>query len=210
MSFTSFTFHKLKKKVTAVVGRTADWALFLGIVLIGGVGSSWYMVDAGSSLTTVTVGPWTTWPSAARSDADPYTRAHYARLGLLPLSTEYAQTFVARTDSEGRGLHSSCDYTIEGQEFGGYWWSLSAFDAKGRLIPSVTDRHTYTRDTTALNPDGTFTVSLSRDPEPGNWLPVGGGGRLALVYTVIDLGVRAVSQDGDIEKRLPVIKRKSC
>jgi len=26
MSFTSFTFHKLKKKVAAVVGRTADWA----------------------------------------------------------------------------------------------------------------------------------------------------------------------------------------
>ena len=84
MSFTSFTFHKLKKKVAAVVGRTADWALFLGIVLIGGVGSSWYMVDAGSSLTTTTIGSWTTWPSAARSDADPYTRAHYARLGLLP------------------------------------------------------------------------------------------------------------------------------
>ncbi len=101
MSFTSFTFHKLKKRVTAAISRTADWALFLGIVLIGGVGSSWYMVDAGSSLTTVTVGPWTTWPAAARSDADPYTRAHYARLGLLPLSTEYAQTFVARADSEG-------------------------------------------------------------------------------------------------------------
>ena len=88
--------------------------------------------------------------------------------------------------------------------------SLSAFDAKGRLIPSVTDRHTYTRDTTALSPNGTFTVSLSRDPESGNWLPVGGGGRLALVYTVIDLGVRAVSQDGEVEKNLPVIKRRSC
>lgn len=206
----NFTLHKLKRRLLAAISRTADWALFLGIVLIGGVGTSWYMVDAGSRLTTIAVGPWTTWPAAATSDADPYTRAHYARTGILPLSGEYAHTYIARTDSEGRGLHSSCVYAVEGRDLANYWWSLTAFDSKGRPIPNTADRYTYTRDTTALDPDGSFTITLSRDTEPGNWLPIGGAGRVTLVYTVIDLGIVAVGDDGEIERSLPVIERKSC
>ena len=108
----SFALHRLRKRVWAGIGHTADWALFIGIVLIGGFGSSWYMVEAGSMLTTSRVGPWVTWTAAARPDADPYTRAHYVRLGVLPLSAEYAQIYFARTDSDGRALHSSCEYEI--------------------------------------------------------------------------------------------------
>ena len=206
----SFLVHRLKKRAAAAMGLAADWSLFIGIVLIGGLGSSWYMVEAGSRLTTETVGPWTTWTSAARPDADPYTRAHYARIGVLPLSSEFAQTYVARTDSEGRALHSSCDYAIEGRDIPTHWWSLSVFNSKGRLIPNAAQRYTYTSDTIALNPDGTFTASLARDARAGNWLPTGGAGRLALSFSVVDLGVRAVAKEGEIEERLPVIRRRSC
>jgi len=206
----SFALHKLKKRIVATIGQAADWALFLGIVLIGGLGSSWYMVEAGSQLTTVTVGPWTTWTAAARGDADPYTRAHYARNGVLPLSAEFAQTYIARTDSDGRALHSSCSYLIEGREITTHWWSLSVFDTKGRLIPNIAQRYAFTSDTMALNPDGSFTASLARDARPGNWLPTGGAGRLAITFSVLDLGIRTVAHEGDIEKLLPVIRRGSC
>jgi hypothetical protein len=206
----SFVLHRLRKRIWTGLGLTADWALFIGIVLIGGFGSSWYMVEAGSLLTTVRVGPWTTWTAAARSDADPYTRAHYARLGVLPLSAEYAQTYIARTDSDGRSLHSSCDYEIEGHEIPTHWWSMTVFDAKGRLIQNVAERYTFTSDTIALEPDGTFIATLARDARPGNWLPVGGAGRLAIAFSVVDLGIRAVAREGEIEELLPVIKRKKC
>lgn len=206
----SFTLHRLKKRVAAAVAYTADWALFIGIVLILGLGSSWYMVERGSPLTTVTVGPWVSWISAGRTDADPYTRAHQARLGILPLSTEAAQTFIARADSEGRTLHSSCTYTIEGREIPAFWWSLTVFDADGRLIPNVLGRFAFTSDTVAVNPDGSFLATLSRDAHPGNWLPVGGAGRLALAFTVLDLGTRAVVQEGDVERMLPTVMRKDC
>ncbi|WP_072392104.1 DUF1214 domain-containing protein [Hyphomicrobium sp. CS1GBMeth3] len=210
LNFMSFTLHRLKKRIAALIATTTDWALFIGIVLILGLGSSWYMIERGSGLTTVTAGPWVSWTALGRPDADPYTRAHAARLGILPLSTEVSQTFLARTDSEGRTLHSSCDYTIEGRETADFWWSITVFDANGRLIPNVLDRSVFTSDTMAINPDGSYLAMLSRDAHAGNWLPTGGAGRLALAFTVLDLGTRAVAQEGDIERLVPTITRKGC
>lgn len=210
LNFMSFTLHRLRKRLAVLVGYTTDWALFIGIVLILGLGSSWYMIERGSSLTTVTAGPWVSWVSAGRPDADPYTRAHEARLGVLPLSTRVSHTFVARTDSEGRSLHSSCDYVIEGREAPNFWWSLTVFDASGRLIPNVLDRSAFTSDTMAINPNGSYTATLSRDAHAGNWLPTGGAGRLALAFTVLDLGTRAVAQEGEIEGLVPTITRRGC
>ena len=206
----SFTLHRLRKRIGAFIGQTADLALFIGIVLIGGLGSSWYMVEAGSRLTTVTVGSWTTWTAAARSDADPYTRAHYSRLGVMPLSAEFAQTWVANNDSEGRALHSSCIYDIDGRDIPNFWWSLAVFDAEGHLIQNIAERYAFTSDTIALKPDGSYAAALSRDARPGNWLPTGGAGRLALVFTIVDLGITAVSNEADLHARLPVIRRVSC
>ena len=104
LNFMSFTLHRLKKRLAMLIAITTDWALFIGIVLILGLGSSWYMIERGSPLTTVTVGPWVSWISAGRPDADPYTHAYEARLGILPLNTDVSQTFLARIDSEGRDL----------------------------------------------------------------------------------------------------------
>ncbi len=210
LNFMSFTLHRLKKRLAAIVAYTADWALFIGVVLILGLGSSWYMIERGSRLTTITVGPWVSWISAGRPDADPYTRAHEARLGILPLSTEVAQTFIAKRDSEGHTLHSSCDYVIEGREMPAFWWSLTVFDADGRLIPNGLGRSTFTSDTMAINPDGSFAATLSRDAHPGNWLPVGGAGRLALAFTVLDLGTRAVAHEDEVKRLVPTITRKGC
>lgn len=210
LNFMSFPLHRLKKRIVALISYTADWALFIGVVLILGLGSAWYMIERGSALTTVTVGPWTSWTSAGRPDADPYTRAHEARRGVMPLSTVNSQTFVARMDSEGRALHSSCTYTISGREIENFWWSLTVFDVDGRVIPNALGRSVFTSDTMAVNPDGTYVLTLSRDAHGGNWLPTGGAGRLALAFTVLDLGTRAVAQDGEVESAVPTIVRKDC
>lgn len=203
--------HQIKKRVSALFTLVGDWALFLGIVLIGGLGSSWYMVEAGSALTTKTYGPWLMWTNAARADADPYTRAHFARMGALPMSTEVAETYIARTDSEGSRLHSSCDYAVEGRDLARSWWSLAVFDDSGRLVANVAGRHVFTSDTVALNPNGTFLATLARDARPGNWLPTGGAGRLAVVFTVLDLGLgNSEKTAASDDKRLPVIRKGTC
>ena len=140
------------------------------------------MVDAGSPLTTERARALgRPGPSAARADADPYTRAHFARLGMLPLSAEMSPTYVACTDSDGSRLHSSCDYVVEGREPGTSWWSLTVFDDRRPSHRQCRRSATPSPATTiALRPDGTFTVTLARDARPGNWLPTGGAGRLAL------------------------------
>lgn len=181
-----YFLHQLKKRVAAVAAAFGDIALFLGIVLIGGLGSSWYMVQAGTSLTTVTSGPWVAWTSAARGDADPYTRAHFMREGALPLTSEVATTYLARTDSAGAKLLPGCEYAVEGRDIASSWWSLTVFDDRGRLIQNSLQRYGYTSETVALRPDGSFSIALARDARPGNWTPTGGSRRLALLLTVIE------------------------
>ncbi len=207
----SFLVHRIKKRVSAFTGHVADWALLAGIVIFGGLGSSWYMVEAGTDLTTLRAGPWVMWKAAARTDADPYTRAHFARLGALPLSSEVANTFVARTDSEGRRLHSSCDYVVEGPAMTAHWWSIAVFDARGRLIRNAADRYVFTSDTAAISANNKVTITLARDSHASNWLPIGGAGRLALVMTTIELGYdSATEEDRDPVRMLPEIKRGAC
>ena len=102
----SFAFHQFKKKLIYVTVSSARTIAFCGAVLTGALMSSCYAINTGTALTTQTLGPWTTWISAGLPGTDPYTRAHYAALGALPLSSDSAQLYTARTDSEGRRLHS--------------------------------------------------------------------------------------------------------
>ncbi|MEO1282298.1 MAG: DUF1214 domain-containing protein [Pseudomonadota bacterium] len=178
--------HKIKRRILNTLTTASDIALFVGIVLIGGLGSSWYMVSAGSTLSTHTLGPWVAWTSEGRADADPYTRAHFAREGRLNLSSDIAATYTATSDQDGIRLHSSCEYRIAGKDLDANWWSVSVFDQNGRLIPNSANRYAYTRDTIALRPTGDFVITLARDARPGNWLPTGGAGRIAVVLHLLE------------------------
>jgi len=197
--------------VRAVAARTlafiGNLGLFIGIALLGGIGTSWYMIEMGSSLTTVKVGPWVSWPAAGTVDADPYTRARMLRHGSLPISGNVARTFEARTDDTGQRLHSSCDYVVEGNAMHDGWWSLSIYDDQGRLIPNAAGRHSFNSSTIARSADGSFLVSLARDARPGNWLPTGGVGRLSLVLTLLEV---ASDFDQVAESVLPEVRKVAC
>ncbi len=187
----------------------ANAVLFIMIALVGGLGSSWYMIERGSILTTRAFGPWTAWMSAGRSDADPYTRAHFIRRGMLPVSSALAVTFEAVVDSEGQRLHSSCEYQIDGVEPPARFWSMSVFDEHGRLIPNPADRYSYNSATLLRAPGGRFGLALARSARPGNWLPTGGAGRISLVLTVEEMTETASGAKGQ-GWRPPEIRRLSC
>ena len=202
--------HKVQKRLSILFAVLGDWAAFIGVVLILGLGTSWYMIDIGLPLTTERQGPWTSWTSAGRPDADPYTRAHFARYGTLPFSAELSLAYVAFADSDGRRLHSSCDYSVEGTEPGTRWWSLSAFDDHGLLIANPAQRYAFTSQSIALRPNGSFLVTLARDARPGSWLPTGGAGRLALVFTTLDPSTPLLSRPNEEARPLPTIRRDQC
>jgi hypothetical protein len=175
----------------------------------GGLGSTWYMVEAGSRLTTRSFGPWTTWIAAGRPDADPYTRAHTARNGLLPIASTLELSFYAKTDSDRAQLQSSCDYAITVEGLEGAWWNLAAFDRRGGLIPNGADRFTFSSDTAMREPDGRAVIVVARDARPGNWLPVGAG-KVTLALTIQDAVMAAAVHTGGNIKPLPTIRKIGC
>jgi hypothetical protein len=189
--------------------------LFINLVAIavlavgGGLGSAWYMVEAGSRLTTRSFGPWTTWIAAGRPDADPYTRAHAARNALLPIASTLELTFYAKTDSDGGQLQSGCDYSISIEGLDAAWWSLAAFDRRGGLIGNAADRYAFSSDTAMREPDGRAVIVAARDARPGNWLPIGGG-KITLVLTLQDAVLAAALNTADPTKALPAIRKLGC
>ncbi len=206
----ALTLQKLKRSILNVSARVIELAVSVAAILALGLMSSWYMVEAGTRLTTERIGPWVTWTSAARPDADPYTRAHFASSGMLAISTDVQRTFVARVDEDGERLSSSCEYVIEGKLPRADWWSLVVFDAQGSLISNPAGRHAFTSQTIALAPNGTFQLTLAREARPGNWLPTRGGGRVSVVLTVIEPrasdGSSRIGDDGV----LPAIRKLKC
>ena len=109
-------------------------AAFVVLAVGGGLGTAAYMIESGSRLSTRTLGPWVTWTTAGRPEADPYTRAHIVRNALLPITSTLELSYVATTDSNGGRLHSACEYAIVMDDLEIAWWGLAAFDGRGGLI----------------------------------------------------------------------------
>jgi hypothetical protein len=185
-------------------------ALFVGVSLVGGLASAWYMIEAGSRLSTRTFGPWVTWATAGRPDADPYTRAHTARNGLLPLSSTSELTFKAKTDSGGARLSSACDYAVVMEDFEPAWWDLAIYDGQGRLIANPADRYAFNASTAMRGVDGRTIITLARDARPGNWLPSGRTNRIVLVLTVQDATWGTAVNEGGSPRSMPQIVRSTC
>ena len=185
-------------------------ALFLGVSLGGGLATAWYMIEAGSRLSTRTFGPWVTWVAAGRPEADPYTRAHVARNGLLPLSSTAVLTFKAKTDSRGTQLSSACDYAVIMDDFDPTWWALAVYDGQGRLIANAADRYAFNSSTAMPRVDGGTVINLARDARPGNWLPTGRSNRIVLILTVQDASWATAIHDGGNPRSMPQIVRSAC
>ncbi|MBR2536172.1 MAG: DUF1214 domain-containing protein [Hyphomicrobium sp.] len=169
------------------------------------------MIARGYEVSTDTYGAWRHWRSEGRADADPYTRAHLSNSGMLRISSDSAGIFEASADDGGARLHSSCNYVIEGNDMGRLWWSLTVFNTSGEVIANDAGRYAFTSDTAALNPDGSFIITLGRDARPGNWLPTSGAGRLILNFTILDPST-GLSDDDRAERNslLPAVRREGC
>ena len=187
--------------------------MLFAIALLLGIGSAWYMIELGSPLTTKRVGPWASWMSEGNPNADPYTKAHLARSGRLPLTSTTARYFLARTDSGGRQLTSACDYSIEGSALDARWWSIAVYDERGSVIENPSDRYSFNSDEAIRHADGTYRITLANNARPENWLPSGRGPERELVLMLRIYGPRETDSSGIgqvPDDRLPKIERKAC
>lgn len=139
-------------------------------------------------LSTVKIGPWGTSLAAGSASANPYLRAWIARHALLALRKEETIYFSAYTDDDGEPLLGECDYRVEGRAPDARWWSITVYGEDDFLIPNEQGRYSWGSTEIDMDGDGHFTIHLSRDPKPGNWLPTGEARRLCLSLRLYNPG----------------------
>jgi len=185
--------------------------VFTAIALTVGLVTAWHMMDRGSALTTVRSGPWSAWYAAGMPDADPYTKAHVARSGILPIVSTTAMQFIARTDDTGDRLQSECHYRVTVPEVPAFWWSLALYDAEGKVIANPAERHAFNSKIVLNGPERTIPIMIAPTPRSGYWLPSGEDQDLLLVFRVFRPYDTADLASGEMpEEILPRIDRVSC
>lgn len=185
-------------------------AQFLTAIIIG-LGLTAITLSTGSGLAAKRKDGWISWANAGHISSDPYTRAFIAKTGQLPIPAQIVQTYFALNDNAYRRLHTACTYRIEGPAVEARWWSIAAYDHKGRLFENELGKYSFNASNSLIRFDGSFHIYLSQNPSPENWLPLGDNGPFLLVFRLhrIDRNEEEIDDDADAIK-LPVIKRVSC
>ena len=181
----------------------------LAIAIGGGAASVWYALNVEEGIGAVTIDSWTAYPEMGAPDADPYSKARQARLGLLPLGRAEGLAFTASNDAGGAPLSRKCSYLIEGSTPPARFWTLYAADRALRMIPPEGRRKPALQSLAILrNPDNSFVIAVGPDATPGNWLRVSGSGPMVLVLTLYDTPVAGVIGAEDVQ--LPQVLRTAC
>jgi hypothetical protein len=192
----------------ASLRQLIDIAIAVAIATVLGFSTAWIAVEHGRIFGAVTVGAWTAWPGAGGPDADPYSVALLARTGELPLGAGEGLPFTATTDDEGEPLSGGCDYLVSGQTPPARLWTLTAYDAEGRLMRNAAQRAGFHSREILRKPDGTFAIAISPDVEPGNWLPITRVGGIQLVLRLYDTPLTTATEFVSLE--MPRIEKEQC
>jgi hypothetical protein len=183
-------------------------ALALALAIVVGVSSAWYAIERGRIFGAVVVGGWTAWPKEGGEEPDPYDLAMLTRTGEVPLGSGEGLTFVADNDAAGAPLSGKCTYQVAGQTPVARLWTLTATDGAGRLMVNVARRAGFHSREIVRRTDGSFVITVSPDPSPGNWLPVASTGKIKLVLRLYDTPLTTGSQIANLV--MPAIHAVGC
>jgi len=87
-------------------------------------------------------------------------------------------------------------------------WTLTAYDADGRLMVNVAHRPGFHSREIVRDANGDFTITVSSTVEPGNWLPIGAVDRFQLVLRLYDTPLTTGSQLAELV--MPAVRKVSC
>lgn len=180
----------------------------LGFALALGLGSAYLTLSGEPPFGSVQLGSWRAWPKLGSRDADPYMRAIMARRGDVPLATGEGIALTATHDKDGRRLDASCTYRIGSVMPAARLWTLTVYDENGRFLTSELGRSGFTSAEILRDAEDGFTINLSRDLSPGNWLQLPPSGRFTVALRLYDVPGAAGSNLN--AESYPVIERVRC
>jgi hypothetical protein len=135
--------------------------------------------------------------------------AKVSRDGTIPLGATEGLAFEASTDNQKEPLSRKCDYTISGITPPSKLWTLAAYSSSGAPIPPATGGLPAMQSGKILRfPDGSFRISVSARPKPGNWMGLSGEGNFYFVLRVYDTPV--TSTTGVVTPQMPNIIKREC
>jgi hypothetical protein len=183
--------------------------LAIAVGIVSGLSLTWLASTGALGFGTVKIGAWTTWPKSGTPDADPYSRALYARSGELPLGSTDGIAFAATADDNGAALNGRCDIHITGRMPAARFWTLTLYDAQGRLVENASDRHGYTSAEVLWKPDSQIEVVLAPRARSGNWIPTGGRERVTAVLRFYDAPIGLTGRSANTVE-LPAVWQEFC
>jgi len=188
---------------------TAALILYVLLLALGlGIGSAYAVLKGAPPFGARSFGPWHVWPKLGSAEADPYMRAIVARRGDIPLATGEGLALTALVDNSGRQLDSACSYRVGSSAPAARWWTLTVYDADGKLAPSELGRNGFTSPEILRDAQNGFTISLSRALSAGNWLQLPPSGPFSVVLRLYDIpGAAGLSMNAE---DLPTIERLEC
>ena len=178
----------------------------LGLAL--GLWTAWLAVRSAAPIDAIALGAWQAWPNAGTDAADPYSRARLSRTGEVPLGLGEGLPLLAVTDDTGAPLTSACDYRIAGQTPPARLWTLAIEDPEGRVVRERNGFAALGSDVLLRAADGTFEISLSPTPKPGNWISTGQAGQFRVVVRLYDTAARTTTALTTLA--MPRIQRERC
>jgi hypothetical protein len=182
--------------------------LILFVALVIGTGSTIWFVHHPPIDQSIKNGAWVTHSGIGSAQANMYLRAIVAKIGLFALDKKETVYFAAYRDDKGIPLTADCDYVIEGGDMDTRWWSITVYGEDDFLIPNTWNRYSYNRNNIRRDDKGRYRIHLSGTPKEGDWLPTGGGGKIALTLRLYNPAPTVYENLGTIA--LPRIMKEGC
>jgi hypothetical protein len=187
--------------------RILFFILALLIGSLSGLGLTWTMSAREYGFGALDIGVWRGWPRSGTLDADPYTRANFARSGELPLGLSEGIAFVATTDNQGRTIDGRCITRIKGKLLPARFWTLTVYDGRGRLIENSSARYSFTSTEVLFDAEGDVEIWLSPRAHSGNWLPSSESERIVAVIRLYDMPTGVARSEA---AQMPRVTTESC
>ncbi len=139
-------------------------------------------------------GSWTARTTDGGLQMTMHQRAVVACTGLWAMNSQEAIYFTALHDSNSKRLSCKETYHIKGKGFPARWWSITAY-RNYHMIPNAEERYSFSATNIVREADGSWCLTLSPQPQPGNWIPLGNApGQLVISLRLYNPDTQAIDE----------------